>query len=82
LRTSYYSAEEWYSLTQDQRDHIQETRSIIMDPSTQLPGRRQIAGIEITPGTRDNASALTTPTTVTQSVANQPTAAGNARNQF
>jgi hypothetical protein len=78
----WYSSKNWHNLTQEQREHIQEARSIISNPISQVTGRRQIAGIEITPGTRDDASALTTPTAVTQSVANQPSTGDNAGNQF
>lgn len=82
LRTTYYSPDEWYNLKQEQRDWVQEARSIVADPGSQTTGRRRISGKEITPGARDDASAPTSPTAVTQSVANQPTASGNAGNRF
>jgi hypothetical protein len=68
LRTTYYTPDEWYNLSQDQRSCVLEARSLT---STDGSGtaRRQISAVVSGGSSQDDvASALTTPTTIVVSV--------------
>jgi hypothetical protein len=77
-RTTYYSPEEWYNLSQDQGSQILDARS-----STSSDGNSQRQVRSVATSGHDDASTLTTPTTVLAAVASVPAeAGGNAGNQF
>jgi hypothetical protein len=73
-QTGYYSPDDWYNLSQEERSQILEARS------TTSEARRQIGAVEVVGGNNDDMlSAITTPLTVAQGSA---TIGGNAGNQF
>jgi hypothetical protein len=86
--TTYYTSDEWYNLSQDQKSRVLEARSSASTTGSAGPatgGRRQLGSI-IT-AVHDDASAITTPTAIVATVATTPqgqnvNGGGNAGNQF
>jgi hypothetical protein len=82
LRTTYYTPDEWYNLSQDQRSRVLEAQSLT---STDGGGtaRRQVSTVVSGSGQDDAALALTTPTTIVATVSTAGRdQGGNAGNHF
>jgi hypothetical protein len=79
LCTTYYTPDEWYSLSRDQQSRVLEARSITSGDGNST--RRQVSAV--VNGQDDAASALTTPTTIVASVNTAAqSSGGNAGSQF